>query len=170
MYFLFKNWWSWCYGQFDCIYRSVISKWEFFNKMRAAYFLSPSFVTWGRMGASRAALILMKNSHFDRTLQYLCLWTFVRKRKQGKTKHKQGTQFAFKPILKGGRVAWEMFSEHFCKTLCRSSILKTIRLDLCSSQHFFDWRRLQIQTFPIRLEMYPIYIQFCCQMVERAWK
>ena len=68
---------------------------------------------------------------------YLCLWTFVRKRKQGKTKHKQGTQFAFKPISKGGRVAWEMLSEHFCRTLCRSSILKTIPLDLCSSQHFF---------------------------------
>ena len=38
--------------------------------MRAAYLLSPSFITQGRMGASKAALILMKNSHFDRTLQY----------------------------------------------------------------------------------------------------
>ena len=38
--------------------------------MRAAYLLSPSFITRGRMGASKAALILMKNSHFDRTLQY----------------------------------------------------------------------------------------------------
>ena len=36
--------------------------------MRAAYLLSPSFITQGRMGASRAALILMENSHFDRTL------------------------------------------------------------------------------------------------------
>ena len=51
-------------------YRSVLSKWEFFIKMRAAYLLSPSFITRGRMGASKAALILMKNSHFDRTLQY----------------------------------------------------------------------------------------------------
>ena len=38
--------------------------------MRAAYLLSLSFITRGRMGASQAALILMKNSHFDRTLQY----------------------------------------------------------------------------------------------------
>ena len=38
--------------------------------MRAAYLLSPSIITRGRMGASKAALILMKNSHFDRTLQY----------------------------------------------------------------------------------------------------
>ena len=50
-------------------YRSVLSKWEYFIKMRAAYLLSPSFITQGRMGASKAALILMKNSHFDRTLQ-----------------------------------------------------------------------------------------------------
>ena len=42
----------------------------FFIKMRAAYLLSPSFIIRGRMGASKAALILMKNSHFDRTLQY----------------------------------------------------------------------------------------------------
>jgi len=40
--------------------------------MRAAYLLSPSIITRGRMGASKAALILMKNSYFDRTLQYLC--------------------------------------------------------------------------------------------------
>ena len=44
---------------------------EFFIKMRAAYLLSPSSITQGRMGASKAALILMKNSHFDRTLQYI---------------------------------------------------------------------------------------------------
>ena len=29
--------------------------------MRAAYLLSPSFITLGRMGASKAALILIKN-------------------------------------------------------------------------------------------------------------
>ena len=52
-------------------YRSDLTKWEYFIKMRAAYLLSPSFITRGRMGASKAALILMKNSHFDRTLQYL---------------------------------------------------------------------------------------------------
>ena len=40
-------------------YRSVLSKWEFFIKMRAAYLLSPSFITRGRMGASKAALILI---------------------------------------------------------------------------------------------------------------
>ena len=34
--------------------------------MRAAYLLSPSFITRGRMGASKAALILMKNFHLDR--------------------------------------------------------------------------------------------------------
>ena len=55
-------------------YRSVLSKWEFFIKMRAACLLSPSFITQGRMGAREAALILMKNSHFDRTPQYvLCI-------------------------------------------------------------------------------------------------
>ena len=43
-------------------YRSFLSKWEFFTKIRAAYLLSPSFITRGRMGASKAALILMKNS------------------------------------------------------------------------------------------------------------
>ena len=38
--------------------------------MRAAFLLSPSSLARERMGASKAALILMKNSHFDRTLQY----------------------------------------------------------------------------------------------------
>ena len=38
--------------------------------MRAAFLLSPSFINQGRMGASKAALILMKNCHFDRTTQY----------------------------------------------------------------------------------------------------
>ena len=37
-------------------------------KMRAACLLSPSFITLGSMGASKAALILMKNSHLDWTL------------------------------------------------------------------------------------------------------
>ena len=55
------------------LYCSVLSKWEFFIKMRAAFLLSPSSITRGRMGASKAALILMKNSHFDRTLQYSCV-------------------------------------------------------------------------------------------------
>ena len=32
--------------------------------------LSPSFIFQGRVGASKAALILMKHSHFDRTPQY----------------------------------------------------------------------------------------------------
>ena len=36
--------------------------------MRAAFLLSPSSITRGRMGTSKAALILMKNSHLDRTL------------------------------------------------------------------------------------------------------
>ena len=39
--------------------------------MRATYLFSPSFITRGRMGVSKAVLILMKNSHFDRTLQYV---------------------------------------------------------------------------------------------------
>ena len=51
-------------------YRSVLSKWEIFIKMRAAFLLSSSSITQGRMGESKAALILMKNSHFDGTLQY----------------------------------------------------------------------------------------------------
>ena len=71
------TWWTvypigpyfmWCYFLFK--YRSFLSKWEFFIKMRAAFLLSPSSITRGKMGASTAALILMKNSHFDRTLQY----------------------------------------------------------------------------------------------------
>ena len=40
---------------------------SFFIKMRAAFLFSLSSITRGRMGASKAALILMKNSHFDRT-------------------------------------------------------------------------------------------------------
>ena len=54
----------------QCIYRSVLSKLEFFIKMKTAYLLSPSFITRGRVGACKAALILMKSSHFDRTLRY----------------------------------------------------------------------------------------------------
>ena len=57
---------------------SVLSKWEFFIKMRAAFLLSPSFITIGRMGASKAALILLKNSHFDRTLQYTLTHSEIR--------------------------------------------------------------------------------------------
>ena len=59
-----------CRAKHGVYYRSVLSKWEFFIKMRAAFLLYPSFITQGRMGASKAALILMKNSRFDRTLQY----------------------------------------------------------------------------------------------------
>ena len=42
------------------MYRSVLSNWEFFIKMRAACLLSPSFITQGRIGARKAALILIK--------------------------------------------------------------------------------------------------------------
>ena len=38
--------------------------------MRAAFLLPPSFMTQGRMGARKAAPILMKSSHFDTTVQY----------------------------------------------------------------------------------------------------
>ena len=49
-----------CYVfQFHNSYRSVLSKWEFFIKIRAAYLLSPSFITRGRIGSSKAALILI---------------------------------------------------------------------------------------------------------------
>ena len=34
-----------------------------------AFLLSPPFITQGRMRARKAVLILMKNSHFDRTLR-----------------------------------------------------------------------------------------------------
>ena len=40
------------------MYRSVPIKMRDFIKMRAAHLLSPSFITRGRMGASKAALIL----------------------------------------------------------------------------------------------------------------
>ena len=39
-------------------YCSVFSNWECFIKMRAAFFLSPSFINRGRNGATLAALIL----------------------------------------------------------------------------------------------------------------
>ena len=44
---------------------SFSSKWEL------PFLLSPSSITQGRMGARKVALILMKNSQFDRTPQYL---------------------------------------------------------------------------------------------------
>ena len=58
---------------FPSIHRCVLSKWEFFINMRAAFLFSPSFRTLGRMGARKAAHILMKNSHFDRTQRYQLL-------------------------------------------------------------------------------------------------
>ena len=56
-------------------YRSVLSKWEIFIKMRAA-FLALSFLHNSREdgGKKRAALILMKISHFDRTPLYSIFW------------------------------------------------------------------------------------------------
>jgi len=35
----------------------------------AAFLLSPYFITQGRMGARKVALIMMQHSHFDRTLR-----------------------------------------------------------------------------------------------------
>ena len=52
-------------------YCGALSNWEFFIKMRAAFLLSPSCITQGRMVVRKAALILMKHSHFDRTPQYV---------------------------------------------------------------------------------------------------
>ena len=56
----------------DTSYRSVLSKWEFFIKMRAAYLLSPSFITQGRMGASKAALILIR--HYSIRVLIVLFW------------------------------------------------------------------------------------------------
>ena len=54
-------------------YCSVLSKWEFFIKMRAAL-LAPILPRVMEEGESKkAALILMKNSHFSRTPLYLVL-------------------------------------------------------------------------------------------------
>ena len=54
--------------------RSVLSNWEFFHQNESCLLaLSPSFITQGRMGARKAALILMKKSHFDGTLRYTFL-------------------------------------------------------------------------------------------------
>ena len=51
-------------------YCSVLSKWEFFIKIRAAL-RAPILPRVMKEGESKkAALILMKNSHFDRTLRY----------------------------------------------------------------------------------------------------
>ena len=53
------------------LYCGVLSKWERVIKMRAA-FLSPILPWVMKEGESKkAALILMKNYHFDRTLRYL---------------------------------------------------------------------------------------------------
>ena len=53
------------------MYCSVLLKWKNFNKIRASY-LQPSSLQdssfWRKEGAKQAALILMKNSHFNRTL------------------------------------------------------------------------------------------------------
>ena len=59
----------------NCTSSTVVSyqNENFFIKMRIfsfAFLLSPPFITRGRMGAMKAVLILMKNSHFDRTLRY----------------------------------------------------------------------------------------------------
>ena len=50
--------------------------------MRTAFLPSLSSITQGRMGAREAALILMKNSHFDRTPQYLLCRARVTKDRQ----------------------------------------------------------------------------------------
>ena len=47
-------------------YRSVLSKWEFFIKMRASYLLSPSFITRGRMGHGGK----QGSSYFDEKLSF----------------------------------------------------------------------------------------------------
>ena len=55
-------------------YCSFLSKWEFFIKMRAAL-LAPILPRVMEEGESKkAALILMKNSHFDRTLRSCASW------------------------------------------------------------------------------------------------
>ena len=57
----------------DKSYCSVLKKWELFIKMRASY-LQPSSLHysffWRKEGAKQAALILMKNCHFNRTQKY----------------------------------------------------------------------------------------------------
>ena len=50
---------------------SFSSKWELPS------LLSPFFITRGRMRASRAALILMKISHFDRTPLYIGSFSYM---------------------------------------------------------------------------------------------
>ena len=52
-------------------FESFSSKWELPS------LLSRSFITRGRMEARKTALILMTNSHFDRTLQYHIALIFV---------------------------------------------------------------------------------------------
>ena len=51
----------------DCC---VLWKWQIFIKMRAAFLAASSLELWRKERARKAALILMKNSHFDRTLRY----------------------------------------------------------------------------------------------------
>ena len=45
--------------------------------MRAAFLLSPSFITQDRTGARKAALILMKYSHFDRRALYIGIYRMI---------------------------------------------------------------------------------------------
>ena len=55
-----------------CILRLTIVSYQiesFSSKWELPSWLSPSLITRGRMEARKAALILMKNSHFDRTPQ-----------------------------------------------------------------------------------------------------
>ena len=59
-------------GTFFLVNRGTTPRYflQCFIRMRASFLLSPSFITQGRMGVRKIALILMKNSHFDRTPQY----------------------------------------------------------------------------------------------------
>ena len=62
---------------FEHRYCVVQSKWEFFLKMRAAFLASilPRVMKEGESKEGSSALILMKNSHFDRTLRYKFRWS-----------------------------------------------------------------------------------------------
>ena len=55
-------------------YCGVLSKWEFFIRMRAASLAPILPRVMKEVESKQAVLILMKTSHFDRTPRYRCTW------------------------------------------------------------------------------------------------
>ena len=105
----------------------------FFIKMKAAYLLSPSFISRGRMGASKAALILMKISHFDMTQQYILVNYFV---------------FSEWRKVK----SWKSHEAQYFESYINCRILETTLLQVCSTN---PNPNMPLQTYAIVCNLYP---------------